>query len=158
MLRGMQPRPYCRAGAIVGRKKKKNGAETALPREHIFKCWVEIRNLNDGATRTLPLSVLTVIALVPREREAQYPNKQVLRLKDDAVTLEAENLEDLANQLRERYPDGAYERTIHCQRDLGAEERRANALNGLTDMLVKAVVDDLLREVGRSERRAKDKF
>jgi hypothetical protein len=41
------------------------------------------------------------------------------------------SLDDLAAQLREKYPDGAYERTLHQERDFQAEERRSEAMNGL---------------------------
>ena len=52
------------------------------------------------------------------------------------------NLQELAVQLRMRYPDGLYERTLHNERDRDAEQRRARAFNSLIDMLVEQVVRD----------------
>ena len=42
----------------------------------------------------------------------------------------------------ERYPDGAYERTLRRERDRPAEERRADAMNKLVEILVEAVVKE----------------
>ena len=73
---------------------------------------------------------------VPRQRE------DVLQLQDGTTKLEAPNLQELAVQLRMRYPDGLYERTLHNERDRDAEQRRARAFNSLIDMLVEQVVRD----------------
>jgi hypothetical protein len=55
---------------------------------------------------------------------------------DGSETLEAKNLDDLAAQLRQKYPDDAYVRTLHWQRDPEAEARRAQAMNSLAEILV----------------------
>jgi len=65
---------------------------------------------------------------------AQRPKEDVLQLKDGCTTLEAKSLDDLAAQLRQRYPDGEYERTLHRERDRQAEQRRADAMNNLVEM------------------------
>lgn len=74
------------------------------------------------------------------------PNEEVLQLGDGATTLEARNLEDLAKQLRQRYPDEAYERTLHRARDYQAEERRADALRRLIEILAKTAVKEHFQE------------
>ena len=55
-------------------------------------------------------------------------------------------LDDLAAQLRQKYPDEAYERTLHRKRDHETEQRRAEAMNGLIEILAKSVAEQLLRE------------
>jgi hypothetical protein len=81
---------------------------------------------------------------IPRKRsEEQRPSEEILELKDDAVTLEAKNLDDLARQLRERYPDGNYERTLHSERDHEAERRRKDALDALIQLVVESFVRSL---------------
>lgn len=46
---------------------------------------------------------------VLQTNEAQKPTEETLQLKDGSATLDAKSLDDLATQLRERYPDEAYE-------------------------------------------------
>jgi len=58
---------------------------------------------------------------------AQRPGEDVLQLKDGSITLEAKSLNDLTAQLRQRYQDGEYERTLHRERDRQAEQRRLGA-------------------------------
>ena len=43
----------------------------------------------------------------------------------------------------ERYPDGADERTLRRERDRQAEERRADAMSKLVEILVEAVVKEM---------------
>ena len=52
-------------------------------------------------------------------------------------------------RLRDKYPDAAFERTLHTLRDHEAEERRESALNGLISTLAKSIVDDLIAEGAR---------
>ena len=66
----------------------------------------------------------------------------VLQLKDGSTTLGPKSLDDLATQLRQRYPDGEYERTLHRERDRQAEQRWADAMNNLIEILVDAVVKE----------------
>jgi hypothetical protein len=64
------------------------------------------------------------------------------------VKLEAKSLGDLAMQLRQKYPDAQYERTLHQKRDRDAEKRRENAMDELIKILGEAIVDRSLRETG----------
>jgi hypothetical protein len=81
---------------------------------------------------------------IPRsKKETQKPTEEILRLKDGLATIEAKSLNDLAAQLRDRYPDGAYERTLHQQRDFQAEERRSEAINGLIQLIVESFIQSL---------------
>lgn len=121
---------------------KSKGAENATPSDKIFRYWVEIRSLRDNTARTLPLTAAIMIALVDPKKVPAIPNKRVLRLQDGSDTLEAKDLDDLARQLRERYPDGTYERTLHRERDHEAEQRRERAV----EILARAVLEDLNRE------------
>jgi hypothetical protein len=63
--------------------------------------------------------------------------------------LEAKDLDDLRAQLREKYPEGAFERTLHYVRDPEAEERRERALNGLIELLAERVVEQMIEEESR---------
>jgi hypothetical protein len=106
---------------------------------------VEVLELKNGSVRNLALGAVTKIHIPRRKSEPQRPREDVLQLKDGSTTLEAKSLDDLAAQLRQRYPDGEYERTLHTERDREAEQRRAAAMNNLTEILVDAVVKDIER-------------
>ena len=110
--------------------------------EQIFRYWVEVLELKNGSVRNLPLGALAKIHIPRRKKEVQRPREDVLQLKDGSTTLEAKCLVDLAAQLRQRYPDGEYERTLHRERDRQAEQRRADAMNNLIEILVDAFVKE----------------
>ena len=110
--------------------------------EQIFRYWVEVLELKNGSVRILPLNAVAKIHIPRRKNEAQKPTEEILQLKDGSATLEAKSLDDLATQLRERYPDEAYERVLRRERDREAEERRADAMNKLFEILVEAVVKE----------------
>lgn len=118
-------------------------------RQQIFQYWVEIRELAGGSVRSLPLTAVAKVHLPRKRNEAQRPTEEVLQLNDSSAILEARSLDDLAAQLRERYPDGKYERTLHRERDRAAEERREDAMNGLIGILVEAMVKEAV--AGASE-------
>ena len=113
-------------------------------REQIFRYWVEVRDLTNGSVLSLPLSAVARIHIPRKKNEAQKPREEILRLQDGSAILEAISLDDLAAQLRQRYPDSGYERTLHRERDRDAEERRADAMNQLIRILAEAVVRDTL--------------
>jgi hypothetical protein len=127
-----------------------NGREKQIERspffKEVFRYWVELRDLRSDVTRSLPLTAIAVIHIPRKKSEPQKPDEEVLQLHDDAVIIEAKNLDDLAAQLKAKYPDELYERTLHRERDHDAERRRADALSGLMDILVKSVVDEVLRD------------
>jgi hypothetical protein len=121
--------------------------------KQIFRYWVEIRELATGEVRTLPLAAVVKISLAGRKKnEPPIPNEEVLQLKDGAETWEAKTFDELRARLREKYPDAAFERTLHYVRDREAEERRERALNGLMDLLAKAAVDKMIEEETRGQR------
>jgi hypothetical protein len=86
-----------------------------------------------------------------KKNEPPLPDREVLRLQDGEETWEAETFEELKIRLREKYPDTAFERTLHYVRDHEAEGRRERALNGLISILAKNAVDDLIAEESRVE-------
>ena len=112
--------------------------------EQIFRYWVEVRDLANGSVLSLPLSAVARIHIPRKKNEAQRPREEILRLQDGSAILEAISLDDLAAQLRQKYPDSGYERTLHRERDREAEERRAEAMNQLIRILAEAVVRDTL--------------
>jgi hypothetical protein len=112
--------------------------------ERVFRYWVEVRDLTNGSVRNLPLSAVARIQIPRKKNEAQRPSEEILRLQDGSAILEAISLDDLAAQLRQKYPDSGYERTLHRERDREAEERRAEAMNQLIRILAEAVVRDTL--------------
>lgn len=57
------------------------------------------------------------------------PDREVLRLQDDAEIWEAETSDELTTRLCNKYPDRPFARTSHTVRDHEAEERRERALN-----------------------------
>ena len=114
--------------------------------EQVFRYWVELRDLENGSTRNLPLTAIAKIHIPRKRNEAQRPSEEILQLHDNPVIIEATNLDELAAQLRQKYPDEAYERTLHRERDHEAEQRRADAMDGLIEILAKSVAEQLLRE------------
>ncbi len=114
--------------------------------KRIFRYWVEVRDLTNGSVRNLPLTAVAKIHIPRSKKEGQRPTEEILQLKDGSATLEAKSLDDLAAQLRERYPDGAYERTLHQERNWEAEVRREEALHQLAKIVAEAVVRDFLEK------------
>ena len=124
-------------------RKESNGADPQ-DSEEIFRYWVEVRDSTNGAVRSLPLTAVARIHIPRKKNEPQRPREEILRLQDGSAILEAISLDDLAAQLRQKYPDSGYERTLHRERDRDAEERRAEAMNQLIRILAQAVVKDIL--------------
>lgn len=119
-----------------------NGKE--LPEgKRIFRYWVEVRELTSGSARNLPLTTVAKIHIPRNKKEPQKPTEEILQLKDGSATLEAKSLDDLAAQLRDRYADGAYVRTLHQERDFQAEERHSEVINGLIKLIVESFVQSL---------------
>ncbi len=116
--------------------------------EQVFRYWVEVLELKNGLVRNLPLTAIAKIHIPRKKSEPQRPREEILQLTDGAETLEAKSLDDLAGQLRQRYPDETYRRTLHRERDRQAEERRAEAINGLIRIFAEAAVEEALRERG----------
>jgi len=105
-----------------------------------------VRDLRDGSTRDLPLSAVRRIHLPRKKGDRQEPDQQLLRLQDNLAVLEGGDIEDIAAQLRQRYPDETHARFLHRERDHEAERRTEEALDGLAQLMAKAAVDELLRE------------
>ena len=118
----------------------------------IFRYWVEVRDLARGSVRELPLTAVRLVCLKRgKKNEPLLPDRELLRLQDDEETWEVETFDELRTRLRNKYPDAAFERTLHYVRDHEAEERRERALNELARIFAKAAVDDLLSEQSRLE-------
>jgi len=117
-----------------------------LPEDkQIFRYWVEILEVKTGAKRELPLNGVRKIYFPRKKDDPRKPDEDVLQLKDGPETLEARNLDELAAQLCERYPDEAYERRLFEVRDHDAEKRHADAMDGLITILAEAAVESYLR-------------
>ena len=114
--------------------------------QHIYRYWVELRDRRDGSVRILALGAMQRIHLTAKKKQARLPDEQVLQLQDESAVIEAKDIDDLAAQLRAKYPDETYERFLRRERDVEAERRKAAALDGLIQLLAEAVADDLLRE------------
>jgi hypothetical protein len=119
----------------MSKKEVKDGEESPKSQQ-ILRCWVEVRERADGPARCLPLNGVTKIHIPRTKKEAQKPNEEILQLTDGPVILEAKSIQDLSAQLRARYPDDVYERTLHWKRDREAEVRRAEAINELSKILL----------------------
>jgi hypothetical protein len=111
-----------------------------------YRYWVEIRDLRDGSVRSLPLTALRLVHLAGKRDQSPLADEQVLRIQDDSTVIEAKDIDDLAAQLRNAYPDETHERLLHRERDVDAEQRYATALQSLLELLAEVAVDDVLRE------------
>jgi hypothetical protein len=121
-----------------------------LSDKKILRYWVEVRELATSSVRKLPLTAVMLVCLkTGKKDESPLPDREVLRLKDDEETWEASDFDELKIRLRDRYPDAAFERTLHTMRDHEAEERRDSALHGLISLLAKSVVDEFVAEQSR---------
>jgi hypothetical protein len=121
-----------------------------LSDKQIFRYWVEVRDLASGSVRKLPLTAVRLVCLKRgKKNEPPLPDKELLRLQDDEETWEADTFDELRIRLRDKYPDAAFERTLHYVRDHEAEQRRERALDGLISILAKRIVDDLIAEESR---------
>jgi len=110
-----------------------------------FRYWVEIRDLRDGSTRRLVLRAIMRVHIPTKKGELDHPADERLQLEDEASMLEASNLDDLIAQIRAKYPDGTYERSLHKERDMAAE----SAMDDLTRLLAHAAVENHLRKAGQ---------
>jgi hypothetical protein len=91
-------------------RKTKQRSSAELPdAEQIFRYWVEVRDLTNGSVSNLPLSAFARIHIPRKKNEAQKPREEILRLQDGSTILEAISLDDLAAQLRQKYPDSGYD-------------------------------------------------
>lgn len=109
--------------------------------KHIFRYWVEIRELATGTVRKLPLTTMRAVCLKRyKKNETPVPDREFLQIKDDAHTIEADTFAELRVQLREKYPDALYERTLHFERDFGRER----AWDGLVRLIAERVAEDML--------------
>jgi hypothetical protein len=121
-----------------------------LSDKKILRYWVEVRELASGSVSKLPLTAVSLVCLKSgKKNEPPLPDRELLRLQDDEETWEALDSEELKVRLRDKYPDAAFERTLHYVRDHEAEERRERALNGLISILAKKIVDELIAEESR---------
>jgi hypothetical protein len=85
--------------------------------KRIFRYWVEVRELASGSVRKLPLTGMRLVCLARGKRnEPPVPDKELLRLTDDAETWEVETFDELRVRLRDKYPDSAFERTLISSR------------------------------------------
>jgi hypothetical protein len=116
---------------------------------------VEILEVKTGSVRALPLVGMVRVSLARLKNEAERPREEYLLLKDDSAPLEAKNLNDLVVKLRERCSDGEYERTLHWELDHQAEQRRAQAMQGLIKILAEAAVREVIQahEESATQRR-----
>ena len=111
-----------------------------------YRYWVEIRDLRDGSARNHPLQVITLVHLGGRKGDPPKPDERVLRLEDGTALIEARDLDELAGLLRARYPDETHERRLHWERDREAEQRYADGIDALVNILAEAAAKEILRE------------
>jgi hypothetical protein len=115
------------------------------PESHqIYRCWVQIRHRIDGSARTLPLRAVRLVHIPNRKAATPSPDEQRLELLDDSTVIQARDLEELAAELRRRYPDETHEQRLCWERDREEERRRADALKSFIELLAEAVARAVL--------------
>jgi hypothetical protein len=125
----------------VSKRKSKAGKD--LPESaQMFRCFVDVRDLRDDSTRSLPVRTVIKLRLSTKKNDPPGPREEVVQIEDGAATFEGNTFDELVPQLRLKYPDGSYERTLRRERNYQAER----AMKELTDLIVKAAVEKLLRE------------
>ncbi len=140
----------------VASTKTKVGQETAESKR-IFRYWVKIREFASGSVRIIPLSTWTRVPIPRKANETTRQPERYLKLEDVSSIVEARDLAELVVQLRALYPDAAYERTLHWERDFEAEKRRAEAVSTLAEILLpRAYLEALYVIQGEMERGGTD--
>lgn len=121
--------------------------------EQIYRYWVEICELASGSVRQLPLTAVRKVCLTRgKKNEPPMSDEQALRLEDGAETWEAKSFDELRARVRDKYPDAAFERTLHYVRDREAEERRERVLNELAKVFAEQVVKEMIEEEARAAK------
>lgn len=123
-------------------KRKNKTGEDSPESAHMFRYFVDVHDLRDDSTRSLPVRTVIKLRLSTKKNEPPGPREEVVQIEDGAATLEGKTFDELVPQLRLKYPDGSYERTLRRERNYQAER----AMTELTDLIVKAAVEKLLRE------------
>lgn len=108
----------------------------------LFRYWVRLRDRRDDTTRELPITFVERIVLATKSKtNAQEPPPELrLRAQDIGRTWDASDVEDLARQLRDHYPDDVFERTLNRERDFAAEERYRSAIGELARIVARAAM------------------
>jgi hypothetical protein len=127
-------------------KSPKNQRKDLPKSQQIFRYWVELRDLRDDSVQNLPLKEVVRIHIPTKKNPPQLPNAHVIQVDDVMGTFEATSIDDLSQQLRSKYPDGRFERTLKSERDRPAEEIYWSAMEKLVHILAKAAVNDLFHE------------
>jgi hypothetical protein len=143
-------RAYC--APILLKEDARVKQAKRLSDKQIYRYWVEVRELASGSVHKLPLTAVKMICLkTGKKNEPLPPPRKLLQLKDGEETWEVETFEELRTRLRDKYPDAAFERTLHYVRDHEAEERHERALSGLISLLAKAAVDYYIAEQSHAQ-------
>ncbi|MGH8251226.1 MAG: hypothetical protein ACREVI_11135 [Steroidobacteraceae bacterium] len=126
---------------MSSRKKKKNDKD--LPESlQMFRYFVDLRNLRDGSTLTLRLRTMVKFYLPAKKSKAPRPREEFLQVEDGAVTLETKTFNELVTQLRNKYPDGEYVRTLRRERDHEAER----AMDDLMGIIARSALEKYMRD------------
>src|SRR5689334_3925000 len=94
------------------RRPRDAAKQAAKEDPRIFRYWIELKNLQDGTMRVLPLTAHRLVPLVAEGHPADGQERTELRVEDHSRKWVATSIDDLAAQLRAAYPDGAYERFL----------------------------------------------
>lgn len=123
--------------------KRRNKTRKDLPESaQMFRYFVDVRDLRDDSTRTLPVRTVIKLRIPTKKNDPPGPREEVVQIEDGAAPLEAKSFDELIPQLRLKYPDGSFERTLRRERDYQAE----NALRELISLIAKAAVEKHMRE------------
>jgi hypothetical protein len=113
--------------------------------ERRYQYEVEIKALSTGESRRIPLSVGRAISLKRLKRgEPEEPARDVFEVRVGDVVVRGYSFEEFREKLRAQYPDEAFERRLHYQRDREAEDRWRQGIRSLVSLLAESVVKDLM--------------
>ena len=140
-LFGQPPDCQSDVGEVNGTASTERGSNMS-DSEHMFRYWVELRDLRDGSLRTLPLHAATHVHIPTKKGEQQRPGHERLQLEDGSSPFEASTFEELVVRLAIKYPDHLYERTLRRERDFQAE----HAMDELARLIARAAVEKWVRE------------
>lgn len=86
---------------------------------------------------------MTGIHFPRKNGDPRKPDEQILRLQDESNIIEGRDIDEIAAQLRQKYPGDTHERLLRSERDREAEQHKAAARDALAEIVAEAALAEL---------------
>lgn len=125
---------------------RKNKAKKAKTDRRIFSYWIELKSVDEGSVRALPVKFFRCVPLVKKGHPMHGTERVEIRVEDGNRSFVGDNFDEVTGKLKTEYPDGRFERFLRMRRDEDAELKRDAALEQLARIVVRAALDRSLDE------------